>query len=173
MNPRNIPFRRWPLYHHVLLASALVAVVFVLGWWWLLQTQTSFANGLRYLHTIRVDRGAAPGNKPGNVRRGLTHVLPSALHSEDVVRDITKFGQSLGVRIVSLAVAPQAASASEVGKVQFILVAVAEYQAAKAWLAELLARYPTLGIQTLAMRPQSNNPLAQDIQLSLTLFVKD
>ncbi len=173
MNPWNTPFRRWPLYHHVLLASLLVVVVLGLGRWWLLQAQGSFSTGQQYLHAIQGERDAAQGNKPSSAWRDPTHVLPSASRAEDVVRDIAKFAQSAGVRIASLAVAPQAASASEVGKVEFTLVAIAEYQATKAWLAELLARYPALGIHDLAMRPQPSNSLVQDIQLSLTLFVKD
>jgi hypothetical protein len=70
-------------------------------------------------------------------------------------------------------VAPHAASDSELGRVQINVTGQAQYKDTKDWLAELMDRYPSLALQSLSLRAQANDPVRQDIRLTLVLVVKD
>ena len=77
--------------------------------------------------------------------------LPPRVRADDVVRDAGREAQMLGLAISTLSVAQQAASPREWGRVTFTVAASGEYRAAKAWLAAVLARYPSLAVQTLVI----------------------
>ena len=62
---------------------------------------------------------------------------------------------------------------SELGAVRFDIAAKANYGAAKAWLADALGRYPSIGIQTLMLQPAPAEPARQEVRVVLALFVKD
>jgi hypothetical protein len=79
----------------------------------------------------------------------------------------------LGVKVLSMAIDSQAATSSELGRVQFNVSAQADYTNTKAWLAELLGRYPSLGIQSLAIRVHPTDPVRQEARVVLVLYVKD
>lgn len=79
----------------------------------------------------------------------------------------------MNIQISSLSVVASEPSVNEIRKIQFNLAASAEYRSLKDWLAEMLGRYPSLGVQTLSMRGLPNTPLRQEAQLVLVLFVKD
>lgn len=49
----------------------------------------------------------------------------------------------------------------------------ADYRAMRAWLAELLGRYPTLGIQNMTVRAQPNDQVRQETRVTLVFFVKN
>jgi hypothetical protein len=173
MNPWNLPFQRWPLRHHLLLAILAVAAVGLGLQWWLAKTQSSLDKHRLDLLALQGQMGGQQAGTQPTARVDFTHHLPSLSRSHEVVNDISRFAQSEGVLITSMAVSPQAASVVDLGKVNFDLSATAEYKAAKAWLAELLGRYPSLGIQSMSMRAQASDPAKLEVRLSLVLFVKD
>ncbi len=119
----------------------------------------------------RVQTAVSPGHQKANT--DFTHALPSPARSHDVVHDISRFAQARGVQIESLVVNARAASASELGKIHFNLLAQSDYRSAKAWLAELLGRFPALGVQSLSMRMLPDAPTRVHMQMELVLFVKD
>jgi hypothetical protein len=142
-------------------------------WWWLQKLKRTLTSRQDDHRTAQIELKAAQRSVPEVVKKSFVDALPSVQQTDEVARDIGRFAQTLGVQIASLFVQVRAPSAREVGKVQFNLAAQADYSSAKAWLAELLARYPSLSVQSLSIRAQPNNAARQDIQLTLVLFVKD
>lgn len=169
----RLPFRRWRLTHHALLAALALLCVAALGGW-LLQRAT------RTLATLQVQQqtlnqalqsGAnLAQNGPGGDFVGQ---LPSRLRTDELSRDIGAFAQVAGVDISALVLDTRDASSHELGRVQFNVTAQAEYKATKAWLAELLARYPALGVQSLALNAPPNESTRQEVRLVLVWYVKD
>ena len=158
---------------HALVAAGAVCLAALVCWW----QPHSAANGLAALQqeaaAVQRQLVVAQAASPLSVQPSLLHALPSISRADEVARDIGRFAQPLGVQIASLAVSPQASTTTELGKVQFNVAAQADYKAGKAWLAQLLARYPTLAVQSLSMRALANDVPGQDLQLSLVLWVND
>lgn len=168
----RLPFQRWSLRYHALLAGLVVMALAAAGWWHLHKSQTAFT-ALRGEHLTaqrQLDEALEP--KKPQEQPDFQTTLPGAARADDVVRDINRFAQSLGVQINSLSVENRAATVSELAKVQFNVAAQAEYKNGKAWLAELLARYPTLAVQSMSLRAQPNGVARQDIRVTVVLFVK-
>lgn len=169
----RIPFQRWPFRYHLLTASLTVASM-AIGGWWLTRHTSSLANERSTeLQSLQVKLEAA-GHRglqktPGN----FTESLPLVSRSDEVVNELSRQAQLLGVQISSLSVIASDPSASELRRVQFNLNASAEYKAAKTWLTEILSRYPSLGVQSLSIRGLPNDSVRQETQVSFVLYVKD
>lgn len=99
--------------------------------------------------------------------------LPSSAAADEVSRDIARFAESNRVQIQSLALQAHAPTTRELGRIQYTVSAVADYPALKAWLAELLSRYPSLGLSALTLRAAPNEPTRLGSSVSLLLYVKD
>lgn len=170
---RRYPFKRWPLRHHVLTMSLVVIGVAAAGWWYVNRLQTSLTTLQHESQSLQgqIDAALLANSLPAD--HDFTIALPTASQSEDVVRDIGRFAQSMNVQITSLNIAHHAASTSELGQMQFNVTGQAQYKDTKDWIAELLGRYPALALQTLLLRVQANDPIRQEIRLTLVLIVKD
>lgn len=169
----RLPFRRGLIHQHAFLAAGAVCVVAFVCWWHL----DTAAAGLSALQqegaVVQRQLVASQAASPQAVQPSLIHALPNISRADDVARDIGRFAQPLGVRIASLNVQTHAGTTTELAKVQFNLAAQADYTAAKAWLAELLGRYPTLAVQSLSIRASANEAPTQELRLGLVLWVKD
>jgi type IV pilus biogenesis protein CpaD/CtpE len=170
---RRPPFQRWPLAYHALVAGLVAASLVSVGWWYLQSQTTTLAALQSQRETLQNQVDIQRRAVPSTVQVDFARALPSVLRADEVQRDISRFAQTLGVQISSLSVQTRPPSTTEIGKVNFNLVAQADYTACKTWLAELLGRYPSLGVQNLSMHAQANEGIRQDIRLSLVLFVKD
>ncbi|TXT40778.1 MAG: Uncharacterized protein FD135_906 [Comamonadaceae bacterium] len=168
----RLPFKRWSLLQHVLTGSLCVTLISAIGYEYL-QRQEALLTGLQQQHqTLQSQIDHEKVNLPDKPQANFTEHLPENSRADDVARDISRFAQTLGVQIVSMSIENRPASNSTLGAVHFSLSLQAEYTACKAWLAELLGRYPTLAIQSLSFRGQPNDALRQEAQLVLVLFVK-
>ncbi len=173
MISRRLPFRRWPLHHHILLACLIVFGLAVGGLWWIKQSRFALVSLQYERQSVQGQLDVALRTVQPAVKLDFTQSLPTMARSDDVARDVSRFAQSLNVQITSLTVDPRAATPSELGRVQFNLTGQAAYKDTKAWLAELLSRYPSLAIQSLSLRTQPNDPVRQDVRVTLVLIVKD
>lgn len=169
----RLPFHRWPLYQHALVAAMVAGFVAWVGWWYVQGAAVRFATVQQEGLLAQGQLASALGARPLAVQPDLIQALPSISRADEVARDIGRFAQPLGVQIASLAVSTQASTTTELAKVQFNLAAQADYKAGKAWLAELLARYPTLAVQSLSIRAPANEAPSQELRVSLVLWVKD
>lgn len=173
MSSLRPPFKLWPLHWHALLACAVVVVAALAGW--------SLNHALKanreqlqldadqLAEQLRVaSHPVAPSDSAVFMDR-----LASRNASEDVARDIARFGQDLGVQITSVTVDARKASSTELGKVQFSMTARADYASAKSWINELLARYRSLAVQSLSLQTNPTDAQRQDLRLILVLYVKD
>lgn len=172
-NPFHLPLNRWPLATHVLLAVLIVGVVAAAARFSVhradavLATRDTEVRGLQsQLDGLRRTPTSAPAPD-------FSQTLPASSRADDVVRDIGRFAQANAVVVTSIGVEPRAASSTELGKVTFSIAATADYRTTKAMMAELLARYPTLGMQSLSMRPLPNDPTRLDVRLVLVLVTRD
>lgn len=173
MNPWRLPAKRWSILQHMLLASLLVSGVVAGGWTWdHASRKTELASRAELLEL----RGQLSSTRYASASPSFVDFaqsLPSGRRSDNVVQEISRSAQTLGVQVLSLSVEPRGATITELGRVQFNLVANAQYRAVKTWIAELLGRYPSLGVASLSMHNSANDPSRLDISLSMVLVVKD
>ena len=167
------PFSRWPLHHHVWVAVLVLGVLGTAVAVYLHSAAVAYVQQQTEGQAVQAQLRAAQAAGVRVEPPSFTQSLPRVTLADDVARDISRFAQPLGVQIASMGVDTRAPTATELGRVQFNLTAQADYKAGKAWLAELLARYPTLGVQTLAVRTQANDVARQDLRVALVLWVKD
>lgn len=155
------------------MACLIVLGVGATGVWWLERARGALIVLQRERQAVQGQLDAPLRVGPRFVKQDFTQSLPIAARSEDVARDIGQFAQRLNVQITSLTLDSQAANSRELGRVQFNLAGQARYKDTKVWLAELLDRYPSLALQSLSLRAQANDPVRQDVRLTLVLIVKD
>ena len=108
-----------------------------------------------------------------NSKKNFKELLSNNSKSDEVVREMSRLAAAKGVGLESLKILPSAATASELGKVQYNVTMKTDYYLFKGWLSGLLGRYPALGVNTLSIRGIAADNAKQDINLSLLLYVKD
>lgn len=168
-----LPFHRWPLWRHGMAAALALAVLAAASW--------PVARSLESRHQDRLAELASAQRMVKEMRaRQVMHAsgdfskqLPAAAVADEVSRDIARFAESNRVQIQSLALQAHPPTTRELGKVQYTVSAVADYPALKAWLAELLSRYPSLGLSALSLRAAPNEPTRLGSNVALLLYVKD
>lgn len=168
-----LPFHRWPLWQHGVVTSLILAVLGVASWSALRGLQLShkavaadLAGEQRLFQAMRDRQTTQAGGD-------FSKQLPPAAAADEVSRDIARFAESNRVQIQSLALQAHAPTTRELGRIQYTVSAVADYPALKAWLAELLSRYPSLGLSALTLRAAPNEPTRLGSSVSLLLYVKD
>jgi anaerobic glycerol-3-phosphate dehydrogenase len=168
------PFSRWPVALHAGLACALVLLVWGAMHAWVSKDRRGLADSQKQIQVLTQQarsRALAQSNSTTQAEPDFTDSLPLRALTDAVVRDIGRHAQTLGINVSSITVVHSAASPRELGKVQLSITAVGDYGKAKTWLAELLARYTTLAVQSLNVRAGAGAAL--EWQLVLTLYVKD
>lgn len=169
----RIPLRRWPWHYHLVPAAVLLLGCALAGGWALQRASLRLAD-LQSAHAaVQQQLHALQNRPPDTAPADFTQSLPSAAHADEVARDIGRFAQSAGVQISSLTVEARPAGATELGRVHFNVAAQAPYRASKDWLAELLARYASLGVQSLSLQALPNDAARQDIRVTLVWFVRE
>lgn len=169
----HIPARRWPLFQHVVLACALLAVVGIAcaGWLGHMRKQTLALQDEVIQQQELLE--AANRRTPPMVSQDFSQSMPPLNHRDEVARDISRFAQDLGVQINTLSTETRPATSTEVAKVQFNMSLQADYRAGKAWLSSLLARYDTLAVQSISIRSQATDALKHEMRISLVFYAKD
>lgn len=173
MNPWRLPAKRWSILQHMLLASLLVLGVAAASWIWGQVSRNALSASRAELLELRSQQKSVQRASTSPSSTSLAQTLPGARQSEDIVREIGRSAQALGVKVVSLSIEPRAATATEFGRVQFSLVVSAQYRAVKSWIAELLSRYPRLGVASMSMQNSANDPSQLDISMIMVLITKD
>ena len=168
-----VPLRHWPWSIHLAAAVLLLGTVSAAGYIAVSHARAEraavyqeLADAKARLQSLR--QAQAQPQKP----QDFTAQLPPAQRIDDVVRDMGQHAQELGVEVRSIALQPVAGTPQELARIQVSVSAAAEYKAAKAWLGELLARHPTLGVEALTLRA-SGDAARAELQASLVLFVRD
>lgn len=153
------------------MAGALLVAVALTGRWYLQAEEKTLFDLQGQRANLQAQLSGLPGIAvaPAN----FVSLLAASTKVDAVSRDVGQFAQNLGVRVISMAIDSQASTSSELGRVQFNVSAQADYKNTKAWLAELLGRYPALGIQSLTVRAHPTDPMRQEIRVVLVLYVKD
>jgi Tfp pilus assembly protein PilO len=169
----QIPFQRWPLRLHAVMAGLVLALLGCGAAWFVKSTLTASKARNEELQALQMQVQQLQRAELQRASGNFTQKLPSAATSDEVVRDMTRHAQSLNLQISSLSITATEASPREIRKVQFNLALSGEYRSVKSWLSEMLGRYSSLGVQTLSLRGLPNDALRQEAQLVLVLFVRD
>ena len=169
---RHIPVSHWPLVWHLLLATGTCVLVALLGlvgvYQITLQNQYLLVQHAELegeLLSLRAVGGST-------VLPDVTQSFPTPKHTDDVVRDIGRFAEEVGVQVSNLSVSTLPSSPTQLGRVQFNIAAMGSYKSTKAWLSELLARYTSLAITGLSIQRSQSDPLQQDVHLILVWYVQ-
>lgn len=163
------PFSRWPLRWHLMIVASLVALAGVAAWS-MEQSSRRQQEALAARKSDMLRELAALAATSDAARQGPTLAAPASVDA--VSRDITRFAASAGVELRSLGLQHSAASATELGRVQYAITGACDYRAAKVWLGELLARYPALAVQSLDLRSTQADGSKLSVAVSLVLFLK-
>jgi hypothetical protein len=172
----NLPLNRWPNIWHTLIAIAMLMLawafshalhVYLRGQ--LAETQDVLTR-IQTLQSLEKARSKpSPALTPFDFTQGLT----SRSSVDDIVRDMGRFSQSLGVVMGALTITHSLPTVRDLGKVQLMFTVSGEYAKTKAFLAELLARYPSLAVQTLTVSAGTSDNLRQQWRTQLVLYTKD
>jgi len=169
----KIPLSRWPLRFHIA-ATCLVLIAMVGGTVLLMHAAIESVDAQRTESQVLEARLQALMQEEKKRPLGsFMQTFPSVSSSDDVVRDMGRHAEAMKVQIASLAIAVSDPAPGLLRNIQFNVAASGEYSAMKGWLAEMLGRYPSLGVQSLSLRGRANESVRQDMQLVLVLFVRD
>ena len=165
------PMRLWPLGHHVAAATLLVGATLASAQWALHLSQQRLVDAdaklKRAREQLRVEQEHARAHPSA---ADLVQRFPLSGHSDEVIRQATRYAQAHGVQITSLSVERRPAPQGDLGQSRFSLTMAGSYVPFKAWLADMLDRNTTLALETLVLR-RGDKQL--DVQLTLVLFTRD
>jgi hypothetical protein len=175
-------FQRLEFRRHVALSLGALACITLVGYWIHVKQYTGLVNARAEIQVVQNElktrNAAAKLNGINNIentnpKKTFAELLSSNSKSDEVVREMSRLAAGKGIGLESLKIAPSAATASELGKVQYNVTMKTDYYLFKGWLGSLLSRYPALGVNTLSIRGIAVDNAKQDINLSLLLYVKD
>jgi hypothetical protein len=169
----RVPFRRWSFRHHLVVAGLVLAAVTVGAWQWAQNSQAWLQAQDAELQSLQTQVQGAQRAALQQTSGDFTQSLPAASRSDEVIQELSRQAQLLGVQIASISVVATDPSVSELRKIQFNVNANGDYRAIKTWLGEMLGRYPSLAAQTLSIRGLPNDSLRKEAQLTFLFFVKD
>jgi hypothetical protein len=173
MSLLSIPLSRWPLRFHALAACLAVTAVAGLAGLLVYAAVGKAAQQRGELQALETRLQILQQDEKKRSTGNFTQTLPLASSADEVVRDMGRHAQAMKIQMASLSIVVTDPSPSLIRKVQFNVTASGDYASLKNWLAEMLGRYPSMGIQTLSLRGLPNDTLRQELQLALVLFVKD
>ncbi len=167
---RAVPLARAPVRWHMLAACGLVLVVAAVCLVVAAQTRKALDRAL----TDQVEAQAQLRNSSAldagkQLAPELALLEPRRL--DDVVRDISRFATERNLRVGSLRI-EHAAPSGRLAQVQLTLAAKGTYSDLKSWLSELLARYPSVALKSLALQAPPAGSAMVSANLTLTLFMK-
>jgi Tfp pilus assembly protein PilO len=172
----HTPVSRWPLLLHVVLAVLILVLVGVAGRSLVNQSRLLTRQAQEHLDALQLQsqqQSAQALQAQAGSASDFTQKLPGRGTADDVMRDMARSSVSLGLKLGAITLTHQDSSSRVMGHVQFSVSANGDYSNAKAWLAELLARYSSLAVQNLTVRPSATDMARQEWQLLFTLYVRD
>jgi hypothetical protein len=172
-NPLPIPFQRWPLVIHLMMGGFVACAAAAVAGFGLHRADSTLVARASELRTLQNQLDDVRRPVPDASTPNLVHTLPQPSRADDVMRDLGRFSQIHAMTITSVGVEFHGASSTGAAKVAFNIAASADYRTTKALLAELLGRYPTLVMETLALQPQANDTARLDVRVALSLLTRD
>jgi hypothetical protein len=103
----------------------------------------------------------------------FTTSLPPGRSSDDLVKFLSTQAKNLNVQVNALSVQRSSATPTELGRVQFQVSLTGTYGAVKSLFANMLGRYPSLGIQTLSWRAKPQQVGSSEAEVFLVWYVRD
>lgn len=161
---RAVPWKRWPTEWHILLASLVLTMALAAS-----ATSTSAARQKVTQSDARLTTARAELallQSPRATAPASNAVLADITSRDAVLRDIASFADTAGVQLATVQTAYETGPASAYKTIRFAVQARGSYGAVKIYLAELLARYPSLYLSSLLLQ---HGGAAEGGQLQATL----
>lgn len=167
---RAVPLARAPVRWHVMAACGLVLVV--AGACLVLAAQMRMALDRALTHQLDAQAQLRSSSSPDARKQLMPELaLLEAKRLDDVVRDISRFAAQRNLRVGSLRI-EHAAPGGRLAQVQLTIATKGAYGDLKSWLSELLARYPSVALKSLALQAPPPGSAMVSANLTLTLFMK-
>jgi hypothetical protein len=171
------PPSRWPRrYQYALIAGALIFVLTlsILAFNYRQQSlrneQTQLANAQAELATYRQRLSITSQSSLDPSTSAQLPAPPKANAINQIVGDMTRFAQHHRVQLLNLTIEATASSAQHLAQRQITTQAKADYAGFKAWMGEMLARYPWLAIKSLSGQ---STDTGLDVNMTWVLYVQD
>jgi len=159
----GVPIARWPLLAHATCALIVVAACSTAAYVWERAVAKRHAAASTLLQHAEAEFRSA-SNHTATAEAPLP--LADASRLDDFLRDLGQLATERSVRINSLNVGHSRAT-SDVRQAEVNAQLVADYTATKAWLSEVLARYPSVALHSLSMRAAEGGQLETTVSLRL------
>ena len=169
---RHVPFARWPVWLHVALATFTTATLVVVAYAMLQSQHVQLSQAVQAAEEQQTQLIQARQRITIHADDEFVQSLPPPDSAENVARDLTAFGNAHQLQISSVGIERTPASATILMSVSFHIAARGDYKRTKSWMAELLARYPSLYLRSLSLQAPSNDAAVQDIRVNFVLYVR-
>jgi Tfp pilus assembly protein PilO len=169
-------YRQWPWQQHAVLALGVLLMAVAGGTLVLQQQRLSLLNLSQKQTNLQESLDAAQRN--ATTPRPLpepdfTQRLPERGRMDVVIRQLAQLAHKNAVSVASISLSHSATDTKNIGRVDASITLIGAYAPAKLLISELLNRHNSLGIQTLSVRPRSNDATRLDWTLALSLYVRD
>jgi hypothetical protein len=161
----RLGYRRWPWQQHALLALGALLAISVSGVWFLQQQRASLQSLVQQQDSLQQSLSSAQRDvakvKPP-AEPDFSQRLPERSRMDEVIRQLG-----------GISLSHTATDAKTIGSVEASITLSGAYAPTKLLISELMSRHESLGIQTLSVRPRSNDAARLDWTLALSLYVRD
>ena len=171
----------WPLRFHLALATALLGLTAVVGGLWISHSRARFdaaqaeltaALALSARATPASETASSPSISPAS-RASDGVVFPEARISGAVLAFLIQVAQKEAVTLHSVTRHQTVGTPNALGRTQIVVTAAGEYGSVKHWVAQALARYPALGLDSVTLKNGAADGSRQDVQVGFTLYTRD
>jgi Tfp pilus assembly protein PilO len=159
----GVPIGRWPLLAHAVCAMVVVAACSTTAYVWERAMATRRANASALLQQAEADLQTL-SRQPTIAERPLP--LADISRLDDFLRDLGQFATERTVKINSLNVG-HSRTGSDIKQAEVSAQLIGDYTSTKSWLSEVLARYPSVALHSVAMRAADGGQLETSILLRL------
>jgi hypothetical protein len=172
----RLGYRYWSWQKHVLLAMGAFVAVAVSGVWVLQQQRASLLGLAQQQDSLQqiltsAHRDAAKVKPPAEP--DFSQRLPERSRMDEVISQLAQLAEKHGVSVARISLSNTATDARTIGSVDASLTLSGAYSSTKLLISELMSRHDSLGIQTLLVRPHSNDATRLEWTLALSLYVRD
>jgi Tfp pilus assembly protein PilO len=172
----RLGYRRWPWQQHALLALGALLAISASGVWFLQQQRASLQSLVQQQDSLQQSLSSAQRDvakvKPA-AEPDFSQRLPERSRMDEVIRQLAQLAEKHGVSVGGISLSHTATDAKAIGSVEASITLSGAYAPTKLLISELMSRHESLGIQTLSVRPRSNDAARLDWTLALSLYVRD
>jgi hypothetical protein len=168
----QVPLAYWPLSVHGLMCVSIALLTGLIA---------AYAQGYNStkLRALQAQSSAMQMRLAAQVSPDTTFIaqdwqqrLPQTNQTDDLLRDVVRYARDYGVQIATLTVERLQPSSLQLGRMQINISGLAPYMSTKAWLSDVLGRYPALTVSAFALQAIPSDVARQDLHVSLCFYIR-